>query len=41
MEGEVYSIPEGNVEKFGLVKMTLEELGQKLRDMEIIVPYVV
>ena len=39
MEGEVYSIPDVNVEKYGLAKMTLEELGQKLRDMEIIVPY--
>jgi len=39
MEGEVYSIPDGNVEKYGLVKITLEELGQKLRDIDIIVPY--
>ena len=39
MEGEIYSIPDANVEKYGLVKMTLEELGQKLRDMDIIVPY--
>lgn len=39
MEGEIFTIPDGNVEKHGLVKMTLEELGQKLRDMEYIVPY--
>lgn len=39
MEGEIFTIPDGNVEKHGLVKMTLEELGQKLRDMEYIVPF--
>lgn len=39
MEGEIFTIPDGNVEKYGLVKMTLEELGQKLRDMEYIVPF--
>lgn len=39
MEGEIYSIPDVNVEKYGLVKMTLEELGQKLREMDVIVPY--
>lgn len=39
MEGEVFSIPDANVEKYGLVKMTLEELGQKLREMDVIVPY--
>ncbi|MFZ5765963.1 MAG: hypothetical protein ACOY4H_10255 [Thermodesulfobacteriota bacterium] len=39
MEGEIYSIPDGNVEKYGLVKITLEELGQKLREMDVIVPY--
>lgn len=39
MEGEIYTIPASNVEKHGLVKMSLEELGQKLRDMDIIVPF--
>lgn len=39
MEGEVFSIPEGNVEKHGLAKITLEELGQKLREMDVIIPY--
>lgn len=39
MEGEIFSIPDGNVEKYALVKITLEELGQKLRDMDLIVPY--
>ncbi len=39
MEGEIFTIPEANVEKFGLMKMSLEELGQKLREMDVIVPY--
>ncbi|MFH1215395.1 MAG: hypothetical protein V1706_02730 [Pseudomonadota bacterium] len=39
MEGEIYSIPDENVEKYGLAKITLEELGQKLREMDVIVPY--
>lgn len=39
MEGEVYSIPEGNVEKHGMAKITVEELGQKLREMDVIIPY--
>ena len=39
MEGEIFTIPEENVEKHGLVKMSLEELGQKLREMDVIVPY--
>ena len=39
MEGEVFSTVPANVDKNGLVAITLEELGQKLRDMDIIVPY--
>ena len=39
MEGEVYSIPQSNVDKHGFAKITVEELGQKLRDMDVIVPY--
>ena len=39
MEGEIYSVPQSNVDKYGLVKMSIEELGQKLRDMDIIIPY--
>jgi len=39
MEGEVFTIPEGNVEKHGLAKITIEELGQKLKEMDVIVPY--
>jgi len=39
MEGEIFSTVPANVEKHGMVAMTLEELGQKLRDMDVIVPY--
>ena len=39
MEGEVYSTEPGNIENNDLKKITLEELGQKMRDMDIIVPY--
>lgn len=39
MEGEVYSTVPANVEKHGLAAITLEEVGQKLREMDIIVPY--
>lgn len=39
MEGEVYTNVDANVEKNGLAKISLEELGQKIRDMEVIVPY--
>ena len=39
MEGEVFSTIPANVEKNDLVALTLEELGQKLRDMDIIIPY--
>lgn len=39
MEGEIYSVPQSNVDKHGLAKITIEELGQKLRDMDVIVPY--
>ena len=39
MEGEVFSTVPANVEKNELVAATLEEVGQKLRDMDVIVPY--
>ncbi|MBA3016350.1 MAG: hypothetical protein KKD63_02380 [Proteobacteria bacterium] len=39
MEGEVYSNVDANVETNDMAKITLEELGQKLREMDIIVPY--
>lgn len=39
MEGEVYSNVQANVENNGFEAMSVEELGEKLRDMDIIVPY--
>lgn len=39
MEGEVYSDVDANVETNEMVKISIEELGQKMREMDIIVPY--
>lgn len=39
MEGDVYSVPPENCEINGMTPMTIEELGQKLREMDVIVPY--
>lgn len=39
MEGEMYSTVQGNVDKNEMVSITIEELGQKLRDMDFIIPY--
>jgi len=39
MEGEVYSNVQANVDNNGLAPITLEELGQKLLEMDVIVPY--
>lgn len=39
MEGEVYSNVDANVETNEMAKITIEELGQKMREMDIIVPY--
>lgn len=39
MEGEIYSTEAVNVEKNGLEPITIEELGEKLRDMTHIIPY--
>jgi len=39
MEGEIYSTVSANVEKNGFESMTIEELGEKLRDMSIVIPY--
>ncbi len=39
MEGDVLSTVPANVEKHGFTAITLEELGQKLREMDVIVPY--
>lgn len=39
MEGEVYSTVPANCEKNELTPISVEELGQKLREMDFIVPY--
>lgn len=39
MEGEVFSTVPANVEKNGFEPLTLEELGEKLREMTHIIPY--
>ena len=39
MEGEVYSNVDANVDNNEMAKATIEEIGQKLRDIEVIVPY--
>jgi hypothetical protein len=39
MEGDIYSTVPANIEKNGFEPMTIEELGEKLRDMSIVVPY--
>jgi hypothetical protein len=39
MEGEIYSTVPANVEKNGFEALTLEELGEKLREMTHIIPY--
>ncbi len=39
MEGEIFSTIPANVEKNSFEAIDLEELGEKLRDMDIIVPY--
>jgi hypothetical protein len=39
MEGDVFSTLPANVEKNGFEAITIEELGEKLREMTHIVPY--
>ena len=39
MEGEIYATKASNCELNGLEPMTVEELGEKLRDMTHIIPY--
>jgi hypothetical protein len=39
MEGEIYSTVPANVEKNGFEPLTIEELGEKLREMTHIIPY--
>jgi hypothetical protein len=39
MEGDVYSTVPANVEKNGFEAISIEELGEKLREMTHIIPY--
>jgi len=39
MEGEAYSTEQANVDTNGLTALTLEEVGQKLREIDVIIPY--
>ena len=39
MEGEIFSTVQANVEGNNLEPMTIEELGEKLREMTHVIPY--
>jgi len=39
MEGEIFSNVQANCDKNGFEAITIEELGEKLREMDVIVPY--
>ncbi|MFV0435829.1 MAG: hypothetical protein ACK5PS_00340 [Desulfopila sp.] len=39
MEGDIYTTVPANVEKCDLTEISIEELGEKLREMTHIVPY--
>lgn len=39
MEGEIFSTVPANVDNLGLAAITLEELGEKLREMTHVIPY--
>jgi hypothetical protein len=39
MEGEYYSNVPANVEKYGFKPTTIEELAEKLKEMDTIVPF--
>ena len=39
MEGEIYSTIQANVDNNGFESIDIEELGEKLREMDIVVPY--
>lgn len=39
MEGDILTTVPANVEKCDFTAITIEELGEKLRDMNIIIPY--
>jgi len=39
MEGDVLSTVQANIDKYNFTPITLEELGEKLREMTHIIPY--
>ena len=39
MEGDVFTNVQANVDKNGLTLISIEELGQKLKEMDLVVPY--
>lgn len=39
MEGDVYTNVQANVDKNSLTAITVEELGQKIREMDFVIPY--
>ena len=39
MEGDVYTNVQANADKNGLTFITLEELGKKLLEMDVVIPY--
>ncbi len=39
MEGEVYSNVDNNVSVNGMAKISIEELGRKLKEIDVVVPY--
>ena len=39
MEGDVYTTEQANADTNELTALTLEEVGQKLREIDVIVPY--
>jgi len=39
MEGEVYTTVDANAENLGMPKVTLEEIGKQLRELDYIIPY--
>ncbi|MBU0728271.1 MAG: hypothetical protein KKE17_03285 [Proteobacteria bacterium] len=39
MEGDMFTNVQANADKNGLTYVSIEELGQKLKEMDVIVPY--
>lgn len=39
MEGEIYSTLQANVDNNGFESIDIEELGEKLREMDVVIPY--